>query len=207
MFTRLHARREAGTPARARALFVALVAIISCCLRPHLARADSSSDADSAPAYSWTPWNPCPHCDLLVGAGTTYGFFKWTDGFVLPALLEIDDSRWELGAFRIATAQYLKEDPPFPASLRSANPEWGFTAMRRWQVLHRSWGKLYLGFGASYKTESDWLDASWNFAYLIGARFEVGSGSILELSVRHWSNAWFRAPNRGENLVVLTFGL
>jgi hypothetical protein len=202
MFIRLNPRRSQGrAPLRSRDLLLSLIVLVSACLGPRLAR------ADDAPPYSWTPWNPCPGCDLLVGVGTTFNFWNWTDGLVLPVTLEIDDGRWEVGAFRIATAQYLKEEPQFPASLRSSNPEWGFDAMRRWQLLHRSWGKLYFGFGGNYKTENDWLDSRWNFAYMIGARFEVGGGSILELSVRHWSNAWFRSPNRGENFVMLSFGL
>ncbi len=163
--------------------------------------------ADETPEYSWTPWNPCPQCDLTVGVGTTFSFSNWTDGVVLPVTLNIDDSRWEVGAFRLATAQYLDETPQYPASTLSARPEWAFDAMRRWQLLHRSWGKVYLGFGGSYKTGIDLLDSRWNFAYLAGVRFNVGDGSILELSVRHWSNAWFREPNRGENIVMLSFGL
>lgn len=164
-----------------------------------------SAHSEEAP-YSWTPWNPCPGCDLLVGVGTTFKFFGWTDGVVVPVTLEIDDSRWEVGAVRFATPQYLDEQPVYPPSFRAANPQWGFDALRRWQVLHRSWGKLYLGFGGSYKTTNDQLDSRWNFAYLAGARFSVG-GSIVELSVRHWSNAWFRAPNRGINFVMLSVGL
>jgi hypothetical protein len=193
-------RSQDRTPLRSRAWLLVPIVIVSACLGPRLARAD-----DVQP-YSWTPWNPCPGCDLLVGVGTTFNFWNWTDGLILPVTLEIDDSRWEVGAFRIATAQYVKESA-YPASMRSANPEWGFDAMRRWQLLHRSWGKLYFGFGANYKMESDWIDPRWNFAYMVGVRFYVGSGSILELSVRHWSDAWFRAPNRGEDFVMLSFGL
>jgi hypothetical protein len=194
-------RSQGRIPLRSGDLLLALIVIVLAVCASRRVR------ADEAPPYSWTPWNPCPHCDLLVGAGTTFDFQNWTDGVVFPVTLEIDDSRWELGAFRLATAQYLKEEPQYPASTRSSNPEWGFDALRRWQVLHRSWGKLYLGFGANYKTESDLIDYKWNFAYLVGIRFDVGSGSIVELSVRHWSNAWFRSPNRGQNLLIVSFGL
>jgi hypothetical protein len=47
----------------------------------------------------------------------------------------------------------------------AANAYWGFTAMRRWQVLHREWGKLYLGLGANYRSETDYLESTrWNFS-------------------------------------------
>jgi hypothetical protein len=144
-------------------------------------------------------------CDLLIGVGATFRTFAWTDGLVLPVTFELQDSRWELGAFRFATAQR----PPayaLPETTRAANPYWGFTAMRRWQVLHRHWGKLYVGFGANYRNELDYLESThWNFAYLIAVRFgltpRVGA---LELGVRHWSDAWIKPPNRGENLLTLS---
>jgi hypothetical protein len=47
----------------------------------------------------------CPRCNVLVGLGTTYRFSAWTDGIVVPLALELDESRWELGAFRFANAQ------------------------------------------------------------------------------------------------------
>jgi hypothetical protein len=194
-------RGERRVAPRFRPLLGACVLALLAGWGPRAARSDDASQ------YSWTPWNPCPSCDLLVGIGTTFKPWSWTDGLVVPLTLEIDDSRWELGAYRFATAQYLKEDPPFPESFRSANPQWGFDALRRWQVLRRPWGKVYLGFGGSYQTQNDWLDYRWNFAYLVGYRVTLGGGSILELSLRHWSNAWFRAPNRGQTFLMLSFGL
>lgn len=113
-------------------------------------------------------------CDLLIGAGTTFWPWHWTDGVVAPFMLEFDDSRWELGAFRFTTSQYLKS-PAHPPSTISAQPYWGVSFMRRWQVLHRSGWRLYLGFGASYKTEVDLLDATrWNSP--ICSRFDTRSG-------------------------------
>jgi len=148
----------------------------------------------------------CEHCDLLIGGGTTFSNVAWTDGLVLAGTLELDDSRWELGAFRFATAQRIPISG-VPADYHAANPYWGFTAMRRWQVLDRRQGKLYLGFGANYRTEIDYLEAtSWNFAYLVAARFDLGRhGSVVELGVRHWSDAWIRPGNRGQNLLTLSF--
>ncbi len=151
----------------------------------------------------------CADCDLLIGVGTTYRTyhsFGWTDGWVLPLTLELDDSRWELGAFRFATAQRAHDVNNPPASGDAANPYWGFTAMRRWQVLHRPWGRLYLGFGANYRTEIDYLEATrWNFAWLAAVRFPAGRSTALELGIRHWSNAWLKFPNRGQDLLTVSF--
>lgn len=161
----------------------------------------------AAPLVGSSAWSPCPHCDLMVGAGTTFWPWHWTDGVVAPVALEIDDSRWELGAFRFSTSQYLKSSR-YPPSTLSAHPYWGFSAMRRWQVLHRSRCRLYLGFGASYKTETDLLDATrWNFAYLFAIRYTLAKSVFIELGLRHWSNAWIKEPNRGQNLVAISFGL
>ena len=79
--------------------------------------------------------------------------------------------------------------------------------MRRWQVLHRQRGRLYLGVGANYRTEIDYLESTnWNFAYVLAARFDLGKhGSLVELGVRHWSDAWIRSGNRGQNLITLSF--
>jgi len=53
----------------------------------------------------------CPRCNVLVGLGTTYRFSAWTDGIVVPLSLELDESRWELGAFRFANAQRYGTTP------------------------------------------------------------------------------------------------
>lgn len=147
--------------------------------------------------------SPCAHCLVLIGVGTTYYDFNWTRGLVLPATLELDDSRWELGAFRFQTDQHNpgSTNPVF------AHPYWGFTPMRRWQVLHRGRARLYLGFGANYRTELDYLEPThWNFAYLIALRFSAdGRGRSFELGVRHWSDFWIRKPNRGQDLLTLSY--
>jgi Lipid A 3-O-deacylase (PagL) len=160
--------------------------------------------ARPASANSLLDW--CDHCDVSIGVGTTFSTWAWTDGLVLPVTFELQDSRWELGAFRFATAQNSR-GTALPATTRAADPYWGFTAMRRWQVLHRRWGKLYVGFGANYRTELDYLESThWNFAYLIAVRFELNPHDrALELGVRHWSDAWIKPPNRGQNLLTLSF--
>ena len=145
---------------------------------------------------------PCPRCNLLVGVGPTYRLFCWSYGVVVPLTLELDQSRWEVGAFRFTNAQRYDEND------HATNPYWGFTAMRRWQVLHRSRGRLYLGFGANYRSETDYLESTrWNFAYLVAVRFDLDShGRLLELGIRHWSDFWLKQPNRGQDFVTLSFG-
>jgi hypothetical protein len=146
------------------------------------------------------------HSDVLIGAGTTFRTWAWTDGLVLSLTLELDDSRWAVSAFRFATAQRAPVSA-LPGTPHAADPYWGFTAMRRWQVLHRGSARLYLGFGANYRTEVDYLESTrWNFAYVISARVDLDThGRALELGFHHWSDAWIRPPNRGENLLVLSF--
>ena len=148
----------------------------------------------------------CAHCDLLVGAGETTNFRRWTGGLVIPVTLELDDSRWEIGAFRLARRQLLDE-PKYPVSTIAARPYWGFSLMHRWEILHRSRMRLYLGFGANYRTETDMLTATkWNFAGMIGVRFDLGEHALVEVSLRHWSNAWIRFPDRGQNFVMVSVG-
>jgi Lipid A 3-O-deacylase (PagL) len=146
------------------------------------------------------------HCKLLLGVGATYQLWGWSDGFVVPITLELADSRWEVGAYWFARRQIaIGYGPP---DKTAANPYWGLTAMRRWQFLHRSWGRLYFGFGANYRDETDYLEPTrWNFAYLVAARFELGEKRpLLEVGVRHWSDAWIKNPNRGQDFVTVSLG-
>ena len=144
----------------------------------------------------------CPRCNLLVGVGATYRLFGWSDGVVVPLTLELDQSRWELGVFRFTNAQRYRDND------HATNPYWGFTATRRWQVLHRSRARLYLGFGANYRSETDYLESTrWNFAYLVAVRFDLDSrGRLLELGIHHWSDFWIKQPNRGQDFLTLSFG-
>jgi hypothetical protein len=185
----------------------ALVLLALCCVFGACpARADNVT-AQTATENEFNPFSPCPKCKLLIGAGQTYQFWGWSDGIVLPVTLELDESRWELGAFRVATRQIAIGHGYPPPDYTSAAPFWGFSAMRRWQFLHRSWLRLYAGIGGSYKTEIDTLDATrLNFSYLLAARFDLGaSGSLFEIAARHWSNAYLKEPNIGENFLTLSF--
>jgi Lipid A 3-O-deacylase (PagL) len=146
------------------------------------------------------------HCKVLVGVGATYQLWGWSDGLVVPVTLELADSRWEVGAFRFARPQIAAGYGP--PDKTAAEPYWGFTAMRRWQFLHRPWGRLYFGFGANYRTEIDYLEPThWNFAYLVAARFDLGDKDpVLELSIRHWSDFWIKNPNRGQDFFTVSVG-
>ena len=63
-----------------------------------------------------------------------------------------------------------------------------------------------MGFGANYRTEVEYLEATrWNFAYLVAARFDLDPHHrVVELGIRHWSDAWIRPPNRGQNLFTVS---
>jgi hypothetical protein len=41
---------------------------------------------------------------------------------------------------------------------------------------------------------------------LIGLRFDLdgGRGPLLEFTLRRWSNAWLKPPNRGQNFFTLS---
>jgi hypothetical protein len=161
---------------------------------------DLNLDARGSP---WTPWRPCQHCRVWVGLGATYDFWSWTDGLVVPLTVEFAEGRWELGAFRMARPQRAQAAPGGLGAPRY----WGFSAMRRWGILHRGSERLYVGIGANYVTQENYVNASlWNFAYLIGLRheFDGGRGPLLEFAVRHWSNAWLKPPNRGQNFITLS---
>ena len=32
------------------------------------------------------------------------------------------------------------------------------------------------------------------------------AGTLLELGIRHWSNAWIKQPNVGQNIIMLSLG-
>jgi Lipid A 3-O-deacylase (PagL) len=187
----------------ARAAKIGVLVVVAL-LAPETVLSQDGSAAKADDSDALTPFTPCPHCKLLLGIGGTYYNLGWSDGIVVPVTLELADSRWEVGAFRFARTQIITGyGPPDRAA---ANPFWGFSAMRRWQFLHRSWGRLYLGGGVSYKTETDYLDGTrLNFAYVLAYRFDLGShGPLCELAVRHWSNAWIKQPNRGQDFITVS---
>ncbi len=156
-----------------------------------------SADADSS-------LDPCKGCELSIGIGGTYHYWAETGGIVVPFTFDWSDSRYELGAFRISTPQWI-EFAGKPPAHRFANPYWGFSLSRRWRLWANPTLRLYVGLGGSYKTETDALDSTrWNFAEQIALRWQRRHGPSVELSIRHWSNAGIRLPNRGQDFAVLS---
>jgi len=146
----------------------------------------------------------CSTCELQLGIGGTFHYWAMTHGIVVPVTFNFDDNRYELGAFRMATAQSFYSER-FQGTEHNANPYWGFSASRRWELFKRYHWRLVLGLGASYKTEEDALSAShWNFAEQVGVRFVPRRGFAVELTGRHWSNGGLKLPNHGQDFVTLT---
>jgi Lipid A 3-O-deacylase (PagL) len=143
-------------------------------------------------------------CELAFGVGGTYHFWAKTDGIVVPFILDLSEGRYELGAFRFTTAQYLEFHGNLPA-YRFANPFWGFSGSRRWRVIGRGSVRVFLGLGAAYKGETDYLDGShWNFALQLAVRWRISHAVDMELAIRHWSNAGIKLPNHGQDFATLT---
>jgi len=148
----------------------------------------------------------CHDCQWLAGIGGTYHFWSSTGGTVVPLTLVWDEDRYEVGVFRMASPQSFY-DPRAHEQRQTAEPYWGFSASRRWELIRRPLWRVFFGFGASYKTEADQLSVTrLNFASQLGVRYALnGAGSSIELSVRHWSNAGIRLPNRGQDFATLSF--
>jgi len=148
----------------------------------------------------------CGGCEPSLGIGGTYHFWGRTGGLVLPATLTWDQGRYELGVFRFASAQTLYEDA-WGKTRVLAEPYWGISASRRWALVKQPTWRLYFGFGASYKTQEDALNSThWNFASQLAVRLHHrrGRGSDMEFTIRHWSNAGIRTPNRGQDFFTVT---
>lgn len=150
----------------------------------------------------------CESCEVQLGLGSTYHFWGPTGGLVLAGTVNWDANRYELGVFRVASAQFLR-DHAYPDGHLMADPYWGVSLSRRWQVFERGPVKGFVGFGLALKTESDQLSATrWDFAEQAGLRFRIpGQVAVGELTVRHWSNAGIRLPNHGQDFVTLTIRL
>ena len=148
----------------------------------------------------------CSDCRLSFGVGDTYHYWGRTGGYVLPVTLTWSEGRYELGVFRFTTAQKLYEQQ-WGCTHVLAEPYWGISASRRWRLVTRPTWRLFFGFGISYKTEEDALNAThWNFASSLGVRLNHirGRGPEMELALRHWSNAGLRTPNRGQDFFTVT---
>jgi hypothetical protein len=108
----------------------------------------------------------------------------------------------------VARAQILR-DGAYRDGCLMANPYWGASVSRRWQLFQKGPVKGFFGFGLALKTEADQLSATrWDFASQLGLRFRIpGHLAVGELTVRHWSNAGIRLPNHGQDFVTFTIRL
>ena len=174
-------------------LTLVLALLVGCVLTPARVRA-----AD-VPSF-------CDDCDVLAGIGATYRYFQSSRGIVIPVTVVLDEDRYELGGFRFSSTQTFVSTHEHVTL--TVPPYWAASFTRRWRLLRQPWGVVYLGLGASYKSQSDELNSThWNFAPQLGIRFNVGTdGEIIELTLRHWSNASIRFPNRGQDFATLSFG-
>ena len=150
----------------------------------------------------------CESCEAQLGLGGTYHFWGPTGGLVLAATMDWDANRYELGVFRVASAQVLR-DHAYPDGHLMADPYWGVSLSRRWQLFQKGPVQGFGGLGLALKTESDQLSATrWDFAEQLGLRFRIpGQVAVAELTMRHWSNAGLRLPNHGQDFVTFTIRL
>ena len=146
----------------------------------------------------------CGGCEIQVGVGGTYHFWGSTGGVVIPLTVSWDENRYEFGVFRIARRQALLDSNNGTERVLAA-PYWGASASRRWRLFARGPVSAFVGFGFAYRTQTDELTAThWNFAEQLGARVRLPGGrSVVELTMRHWSNAGIRLPNHGQDFATL----
>lgn len=150
----------------------------------------------------------CESCEVQVGLGGTYHYWGTTGSLVLPVTVTWSEDRYEFGVFRFTTDQLL----PLPGThkeRRMADPYWGASLSRRWQLFEQGPVKGFIGFGLAAKTESDNLSVTrWDFASQLGLRFRLpGNRVIGEVTMRHWSNGGLRLPNHGQDFATVTFHL
>jgi hypothetical protein len=150
----------------------------------------------------------CGSCEVQVGLGGTYHYWGATGGVVLPVTVTWSENRYELGFVRVTTEQTLHESRSRNERLM-ADPYWGVSLSRRWQLFERGPVKGFFGFGLAGKTRSDELSTTrWDFASQLGLRFRLpGNRAMGELTMRHWSNGGIRLPNHGQDFATLTIRL
>jgi hypothetical protein len=110
----------------------------------------------------------CESCQLQLGLGETYHFWGPTGGVVVPLTLTWSQSRYEAGLFRVTTDQTLDEHRSRDRRVM-ANPYWGVSLSRRWELFERGPVVGFVGLGLAGKTESDALSVTrWDFASQFG---------------------------------------
>ena len=173
-----------------RSVHLSLLALLACCAYvPRDAQAESF----------------CASCEVQIGVGGTYHFWGSTGGVVIPVSVSWDQNHYEFGLFRMATQQTLLDSNTRSPRLM-ANPYWGVSVSRRWPLFARGPVSGFVGFGMAYRTQTDELSAThWDFAEQLGARVRLpGDRSVVELAIRHWSNAGFKLPNHGQDFATVT---
>ena len=150
----------------------------------------------------------CDSCEVQIGLGGTYHYWGTTGSLVLPVTVTWSQDRYEFGVFRFTTQQLLAL-PGTHEERHMANPYWGASLSRRWELFERGPVNGFFGFGVAAKTESDTLSVTrWDFASQLGLRFRVpGNRVIGEVAMRHWSNGGIRLPNHGQDFATVTFRL
>src|SRR4029077_5909745 len=131
----------------------------------------------------------CESCEVQVGLGGTYHFWGTTGGVVLPVMVNWSENRYELGFVRVTTQQTLQESRSRNTRLM-AEPYWGVSLSRRWQLFERGPIKGFVGFGLAGENNSGGLRSTqWDFASQLGVRFRLPGNRVTgELTMRHWSN-------------------
>jgi hypothetical protein len=187
-----------GVPQKSRAFAAAVIKVLVLLLLVC---------ADYAPrsAYAQTF---CESCEVSVGTGGTYHYWGTTGSVVLPVTVTWSENRYEFGIFRFTDQQLL----PLPGTHREramANPYWGASLSRRWQIFERGPVRGFFGFGLAGRTESDELSITrWDFASQLGLRFRLpGNRVVAEVAMRHWSNGGIRLPNHGQDFATFTIRL
>jgi hypothetical protein len=173
-----------------------LLAKIGClCLVGFAAYAPQAVDAQSF----------CETCEVQIGLGDTYHYWATTGSLVLPVSVTWSDNRYELAGFRFTSQQWLTR-PGARDGRHMANPYWGASLSRRWQLFNGGPVQGYFGFGLAGRTESDVLSVTrWDFASQLGLRFRLpGNRVIGEVTMRHWSNGGIQLPNHGQDFATAT---
>lgn len=150
----------------------------------------------------------CESCEVSVGAGGTYHFWGSTGSLVFPLTVTWDEGRYEFGVFRFTGRQLI----PLPGTHRErpmADPYWGASLSRRWQLFERGPVRGFAGFGLAARTASDELSVTrWDFASQLGLRLRLpGNRVVSEVTMRHWSNGGLKLPNHGQDFATVTIRL
>jgi len=130
---------------------LALVIILILASMPALARAEESFSAVSD-----------GHLGLGAGATVEYRFDGVSTAAIGALTWTWDRDRFELAVFRFLNAKIQNR-------IALANPNWTYEMSRRLTFIHSAKGKMFLGVGGAYKTETDAINGSrLNFAEQAG---------------------------------------